>query len=572
MKVDEGEEVTELEENLWDPAECLPMLGHGLETESEGLITPHVSIYAMNDMLVLPIRGCNMVLGIQWLATLGDVMWNFRKLRMEFTIMGHKVSLRGIKPPAAKLVQPEKMEKLLAKPAELCMISIGMYLEKQVDVNTGEILIMERDQLCIEKNQELYPIIQKDEIEKLVDEMLEDGIIRHSTSPYSSPIVMVKKNDGSWRMCVDYKELNSCTIMDKFPIPVIEELLDELPGEKFFSKLDLRSGCHQIRMVEGDILKTTFQTHHGHYEFLVMPFGFTNAPSTFQSLMNHIFHSYLRKFILLFFDDILIYSQTWNKHLQHLQTTLEILRSHVLFVKKSKCEFGVLQIDYLGHVISVEGVSMDMHKVESVLNWPPPTNLNLLRGFLGLVGYYRRFIKGYGTIARPLNNLLKKGNFKWNDATDTAFKKLKKAITSAPILALPDFFKEFMVETDASGEGIGAMLVQENKTIAFFSQGLSDRNKALAVYERKLLAVVTAVQKWRSYLLGRPFVIKTDHHKLKYLLEQRITTPSQQKWLIKLLGFDYSIQYKKGKDNVVADALSRKKDVIQLMSISRVQE
>lgn len=194
-----------------------------------------------------------------------------------------------------------------------------------------------------------------------------------------------------------------------------------------------------------------------------------------------------------------------------------------------------------------------------------------MRGFLGLAGYYRRFIKGYGVIARPLNDLLKQGNFIWNVAASTAFENLKLAITEAPVLALPDFSKEFIVETDASSGGIGAVLVQDSRPIAFYSQGLSERNKALSVYERELLALVSAVQKWRPYLLGRHFVIKTDHHSLKYLLEQRITTPSQQKWLVKLLGYDYTTDYKKGKENIVADALSRMEEAISLCSISAIQ-
>jgi hypothetical protein len=284
--------------------------------------------------------------------------------------------------------------------------------------------------------------------------MLRAGLIQPSASPFLSPVLLVRKKDLSWHFCIDYRLLNSITVKNKYPLPVIDELLDELAGACWFSKLDLRAGYHQIRLRAGEEYKTAFRTHQGHFEFRVMPFGLTTAPTTFQGAMNTVLAPLLHRCVLVFLDDILVYSATREAHLQYLDQVLRLLQQHELKAKLSKCTFAQPELSYLGHRISAQGIATEEDKICTIRDWPVPATIKELRVFLGLAGYYRKFVQNFGIISRPLTELLKKGiQFHWTPTADIAFRALKRALMEAPVLALPDFSKRFIIETDAIGMG-----------------------------------------------------------------------------------------------------------------------
>ncbi|KAJ1699376.1 hypothetical protein LUZ63_007888 [Rhynchospora breviuscula] len=459
---------------------------------------------------LLNIQGYDLILGIDWLAQHGPMTIDWELGQLQLFREGQKLVFKVQNEVAEvilcqEILQPDQE----AKKGSLMLLAHIMSVDEHQPISQTippqlQPVLLDFDHIFLEPSDlppkrsidhEIplkegskpvsirpyrYSYFQREEIERIIEDLLAHNFIKPSTSPYSSPVLLVKKKDNTWRLCIDYRQLNENTIKNKYPIPIIDDLLDELKGATYFSKVDLKSGYHQIRMAESDTFKTAFRTHHGHFEFVVMLFGLTNAPATFQTLMNTLFKPYIRRFVLIFFDDILIYSPTITDHVAHITQVLQ-----------------------------------------------------------------------------PLTDLTRKNAFQWNPKAQTAFEQLKVAMTSTPVLALPDYSKPFVVEIDASALGIGAVLMQDHRPIAYLSKSLGPKNQGLSTYEKELLSLLTAVKKWRHYLSGGSFVIRTDQISLKHLLEQRVTTALQHRGLCTLLGLDYTIEYKKGKENKVADALSR---------------
>lgn len=404
---------------------------------------------------------------------------------------------------------------------------------------------------------------QREAMEKEIEELLSKGFIRRSRSPWSSPTFFVPKKDGKLRMVINYTKVNALCELDRYVLPLMSDCLDRLRGAKVFSSLDAVSGYYQIRVHPPDVPVTAFTTPFGNFEFLVLPFGLASAPSTFARLMDSIFPSSFRKFLVWYLDDLLIFSVSPEEHVKHLNLVLQKLKEHQIFLKPSKCSFFQEKVTFLGHQVSSSGVSCDDSKISAVRDFPTPKDVTGVRSFLGLVGFYGRFIKDFSTVAAPLSDLTKRGiPFHWNDKEQEAFDSLKKSLISAPILLPPNPRQPFVLETDASGIGLGAVLSQEDdsgdlRPVSFHSRKLSKHETNYAVHEKETLAVVDSIQKFRHLLEGTHTKVITDHSSIKYLLTQPNLSGRQARWLEKLQGLDLSIVYRPGPQNHIADSLSR---------------
>jgi hypothetical protein len=462
-----------------------------------------------SDLKVLQLSAYDMIVGLDWLEEFSPMKVHWKQKWLVIPYKGSSVMLHGSLPeiPEHTVVQvcsvdvvasdtvtvqcPKEVQDIIEEFAMLFEVPSKLPPPRACD---HSIPLIDGAVPVSVRPYHFAPAL-KDEIERQVLEMLHAGLIQKSTSPFSSSVLLVKKKDNSWRFCVDYRHLNAVTVKSKYPVPIIDEFLDELSQATWFTCLDLRAGFHQIRIRPGAEYKTAFQTHCGHYEFRVMAFGLTGALGTFQQAMNSTLSPCLRKFVLVFFDDILIYSKTYEDHIGHIRCVFELLTKDQWKLKFTKCTFAQISITYLGHVISVAGVSTDPSKVTAISQWPSPQNAKELRSFLGLAGYYRKFVRYFGVIAKPLTGLLKKHSlFLWTATHETAFSTLKSALCNAPVLGLPDFSKTFIVETDASGYGIRAVLMQDGHPMAFISKALGPKSQGLSTYEKEYMAILMAVQ------------------------------------------------------------------------------
>ena len=406
------------------------------------------------------------------------------------------------------------------------------------------------------------PFALRVEIEKQTKEMLKNGIIRESESPFNSPVILVKKKKNGYRFCVDFRKLNSVTHKEQFPMPYTSDAPSKMIGSTIFSTIDLKQGYWQLELDEDSKSKTAFSTHQGHYEFNRIPFGLVNAPGFFQRTINKLFIQHIGIFCYVYLDDIIVFSKNIDDHLMHLEKIFSILSLHNLKINIEKCSFFSEKVSYLGHLITKQGVGTDPEKTRCISKYPVPINQKTLRSFLGLANYYRDHIKGFSLTAAPLYLLCKKNSkFKWENNHQEAFEKLKEKLGSPPLLSFPDMSVTFTVTTDASNVGVGAVLSQSQSNkhvvIQYASKCLNNQQEKYSAYEKEAYAIVFALKNFRKYLIGNKFTIVTDHNPLKYIMNSKDSHGRIARWLLLLQEYDFDIIHKKGALNIDADCLSR---------------
>jgi hypothetical protein len=479
----------------------------------------------LTNMIVLKGQDIDVILGMNWLAQHKAILnTDLRTIRLSY---GQEEVLLSI--PVAILAKPcgRVYEAIIPEIQDIPVVCefpdvfpedlLGLPPERDVEF----VIELKPGTTPISRSLYRMPPNELAELKTQLQDLIEKGFIRPSSSPWGCPAIFVKKKDQTLRMCVDYRPLNEVTIKNKYPLPQIDILFDQLTGARVFSKIDLRSGYHQIRIRPEDIPKTAFTTRYGLFEYLVMSFGLTNAPVHFTYLMNSVFMPELDKFVVVFIDDILIYSKDEEEHARHLRIVLTPLKEHQLYAKFSKYAFWLEEIQFLGYVLSTRGIAVDPSKVKNILEWKSPTTVHQVQSFLGLAGYYRRFIPDFSKLVKPITSLLKNDTkFNWSPRCNKAFEQLKVLLTTAQVLAQPDIEKPFDVYCDTSGSGLGCVLMQEGRVIAYASRQLRQHEEHYPTHNLELADVVHALKIWCHYLLGNICHIYTDHKSLKYIFTQ----------------------------------------------------
>ena len=557
---------------------------------SNGRITEKVQLTLLvgsgfepyNDTFLVTSLGVQrLVLGIPFFKTMKpQIDWELRKIRSPDYVL-----------PSVSRISPEEFNDLEGAKGAIYLRSVDttpptpqeivpgeyqdyldVFARKSADTLPSHRTFDHRIPLVDGKTPGFGPIyslsgVEQNALQEYLDDNLAKGFITPSEFPAGSPILFVKKKDGNLRLCVDYRRLNDITIKNRYPLPLIGDLLDQLRHAKIYTKIDLRGAFNLLRIAPGEEWKTAFRTRFGLFEYRVMPFGLTNAPATFQHLMNNIFHDLLDKCVIIYLDDILIYSSNDSDHRLHVRQVLRRLRENKLYAKHDKCEFHARQVEFLGFIVNRNGVSIDINKVAAIADWPTPKNVKEVQSFLGFANFYRRFIDDYSKLATPLHALTRKeAIFDWGETQQNALTQIKNSVGKAPVLRHYDPALPITVETDASDYALGAILSQEEngvtRPVAFASRKMLPAELNYPVHDKEFLAIFYAFKEWRQYLEGAQVQIQvySDHRSLEYFLTTKQLTRRQARWSEYMADFHFTIEYRAGRKSTKPDALSCRAD------------
>lgn len=520
---------------------------------------------ALVEVLVMPSLPHSLILGIDFWKKLG-VVPDFRHGHWEFTSCPTDVALCSLTDGShLSSTQSRQLDSFLA----------DLFSQRPEMLGCTDMVSHVIKTSAEPVKQRFYPIspaLQKHVYAEL-DDMLSKGVVEPSTSPWASPIVMVKKPDGSYRFCVDYRKLNRVTERDAYPLPLISNILDKLRDAKYLSSLDIKNAYWQVPMAPECKPYTAFTVPgRGLFQFRRMPFGLHNAPATWQRLIDRVL-SHMEQYVFVYLDDIVVVTQTFEKHLEVLREVFDRLRGAGLTVRRDKCQFCRPELKFLGYVVDASGLHCDPDKVVAILNIPTPKNVTEVRRFLGITSWYRRFIPDCATLLAPITKLLRKGNrFAWSEECETAFRVVKEHLVSSPVISCPDFSRPFVIQTDASDFGLGAVLSQNfpegERVVSFISRSLTRSERKFSTTEKECLAVLWAIEKFRPYVEATHFTVVTDHFALLWLNNLKDPSGRLARWCVKLQQFDFDIIHRRGKDHVVPDALSRSVPVVEEISVT----